>query len=248
MNQASSQNQPGNQAEPTPERGPSSVPAEPAEPTQSGQPATPPSAKQPPAPQAKPETSPPPAAPTQPVAQPQPAKPKLPTSTAYLAIVALIALLLGGGIWSYLHWKVNPQLTTKPIALNVGTRAGAEEEKSTEQTQSQWKTYSNPDANFTFEYGNGWEVKEDYVYETAAGESSGLRTIILCPIEINDYNTNELRCNSCITFNMRQESCADFNSALKYETIGPNQVCCSGGKNPGREEVLNRIKETFKEK
>ena len=53
---------------------------------------------------------------------------------------------------------------------------------------SDWKTYSNPEVNFTFKYPNNWEIIDDYFYETASGAESETRTITLQ--KIKDENSN----------------------------------------------------------
>lgn len=47
---------------------------------------------------------------------------------------------------------------------------------------SDWKIYNNPETDFTFKYPNNWEVKQDYLYKTAAGVEAESRTVILGPI------------------------------------------------------------------
>ncbi len=88
-----------------------------------------------------------------------------------ILILVIFAAVVGGGIlaWQY-YWgpseKQNP-LPTLIIPTSIKT--------------TNWKTYSNPEAKFTFKYPENWEVKADYYYQTSAGVKAVKPTIVLGP-------------------------------------------------------------------
>jgi hypothetical protein len=47
------------------------------------------------------------------------------------------------------------------------------------QTLSDWKTYNNTEANFTFRYPSDWKIDVDYLYETPGGVKAKERTVDL---------------------------------------------------------------------
>ncbi|MFH1030271.1 MAG: hypothetical protein V1770_03370, partial [bacterium] len=70
-----------------------------------------------------------------------------------------------------------------------------------------WQTYKSDNANFSFEYPPTWEIREDYLYETPAGEKANNPTIVLCDKKVEKGNIE-----NCIQINMRQ---APFSERTK---------------------------------
>jgi hypothetical protein len=92
-----------------------------------------------------------------------------------------------------------------------------------------WKTYSNPKANFTFRYPKDWEIREDYFYKTAVNP-----TVIVCRKE---EPTGIYR--NCIQINMPQFPC-EIRSEIKGNWIG---ICVE---NPEILKIYEELTASFK--
>jgi hypothetical protein len=97
-----------------------------------------------------------------------------------------------------------------------------------------WKTYENPEVNFTFKYPLDWEITDDYFYETAGGVKAKQRTVILR--EKGDENSNDW-----IRINPRQFQC----SLGKCEGVYDNTIA-TYSQNSGIINVFNQILSTFR--
>ena len=96
-----------------------------------------------------------------------------------------------------------------------------------------WQTYSNPQDSFTFEYPDGWEIAENYFYETVAGIRAKNPTVVLQEIGNDDSNNR-------IVINQRQFDCELGKCAeVDYITIG------TYSKNSEVLSIFNRIAESF---
>ena len=100
---------------------------------------------------------------------------RIPT-TKGIFIIILAAIIAGSGILAYQYWWMPEEIEIQP-------------QFSTKDETADWKTYTNPEADFTFEYPSNWEIIDDYFYETASGIKAKQRTIILQ--EIGNKNSND---------------------------------------------------------
>ena len=90
-----------------------------------------------------------------------------------------------------------------------------------------------PQDSFTFEYPDGWEIAENYFYETAAGIRAKNPTVVLQEIDDDDSNNR-------IVINQRQFDCELGKCAeVDYITIG------TYSKNSEVLNIFNRIAESF---
>lgn len=111
-------------------------------------------------------------------------------------LVAVLALVIAvGGVGIGLAWRTD--VLDKVLPPNIKEMFGRGEEPEEEpgekpEEDKDWKTYSNPEADFTFEYPPDWKIKEDYLYETAAGVKAEHRTVVLVQVgkEANEISIN----------------------------------------------------------
>ncbi len=93
-----------------------------------------------------------------------------------------------------------------------------------------WKTYSNPKANFTFRYPENWEITSEYFYETLSGIKSERFTVILGKDEKE------------ISINLRQAQCS---FPCRCKGVGSNLIqTCS--ENTEVIEIYYKILSTFR--
>ena len=97
-----------------------------------------------------------------------------------------------------------------------------------------WKTYSNPEANFIFKYPNSWEIKKDYEYKSAACQidpkCKGIRVVELGKIG-----------NSKILISINRPQC----SGIKHDTLPGNNWICVFDDNSETLNVYEKIKDSF---
>jgi len=123
---------------------------------------------------------------------------KIPTSLAFVIII-ILAVILVGGILVY-------QSSLKEEKIEVY-------KKKLKDETADWKTYNNPEANFIFKYPEGWKIMSEYFYETLTGIKADKITVIL-----GKEGKEE------ISINLRQAQCL---SPCKCEEINGNiiQTC-----------------------
>lgn len=125
-------------------------------------------------------------------------------------IVVILAIFIAGGIlaWQYLM---------------------APEEEVVEDETADWKTYSNPKANFTFRYPKNWEIRHDYFYKVAENP-----TVVVCrqegPIGV---------IANCIQINMPQFPC-ETRTEIEGNWIG---ICVE---DPEISEVYYQVINSFR--
>ncbi|MBU4338962.1 hypothetical protein KKB43_04785 [Patescibacteria group bacterium] len=108
---------------------------------------------------------------------------------------------------------------------------------SIEDEMKNWQIYSKPELDFTFKYPQGWNVIQDYFYETAAGIKASNPTIILQKIGDNNIN-DEIRINSR-QFDCEHGKCAEV---IDYMTVG------TFSKNLEVLDVFGKIIKSFEKK
>jgi len=88
--------------------------------------------------------------------------------------------------------------------LTFGSSPAASESPSTQ-------TFNGDSGAFSFDYPSGWEIRENYYYETPAGEKASVPTIVLAKTSQPKSDKSNL-----ISINMRQATCQG-ESATKSE-------------------------------
>jgi len=142
------------------------------------------------------------------------------TLLAVIIFTGIGTIIIGGGLLIGERGRVSESVK-KDVVIN---------NKEVKNETTDWQTYSNPKANFTFKYPNDWEIIEDYFYETAAGSKAKNPTIVLQKIGDDDSN-------NWIRINQRQFNCECGKCAGIFGTYSKDS------------EVLNifdRIVESFK--
>jgi len=80
------------------------------------------------------------------------------------------------------------------------------------------QTYTNDEVDISFDYPSDWEIKQEYFYETAAGEKATVPTIIL-----GRKSDSANATSNQISINLRQASCMGAGS-VAYESAGSTKV------------------------
>ncbi len=115
----------------------------------------------------------------------------------------LLGILAGAVVIIAISVVFSYQTNRELDSLNVYRKIDAVQHSET----ADWQTYKSDSANFTFAYPPTWEIREDYLYETPAGEKANNPTIVLCDKKVEKGNIE-----NCIQINMRQ---APFNARTK---------------------------------
>ena len=165
-------------------------------------------------------------------------------------IIAIIVGVLAIGAVGFASWKYfgevsdlekNGNKIIKPIV-----------EKQTEESEiiskavneiANWKTYNNPEVNFTFKYSNYWEIKEDYQYKSVACSADpkckGVRNIFLNKMEDSRIAGLCEREKCGIAINMPQ--C----NGIKNSDLPGNNWICLFDESPDALKIYQRIKDSF---
>jgi len=144
-----------------------------------------------------------------------------------IIIVIVILILIGGGIWFF------STLTPEPEEVIIPEEEITEEvedeiaDTSVSSVQA-WQTYTNPAANFTFEYPKDWEIREEYFYKDNPDP-----TIVICGKE-----EPEGVIANCIQINMPQFPCETV-SWVNRNWIG---ICVN---DPGIVGVYEKLVSSF---
>lgn len=107
-----------------------------------------------------------------------------------------------------------------------------------------WKTYSNPEVNFTFKYPSDWEIKEEYEYKSAAcqmdPECKGVQYIFLN--KINDTRPAQMKEKEKFGIVINMSQC----TGVKWDDVLGGNWICLFDENPEALIVYEQIKKSFK--
>jgi len=96
-----------------------------------------------------------------------------------------------------------------------------------------WRTYTSGDHSLSFRYPPDWEIRDDFVYETAGGATADVPSIVLG--KIGDENSNDW-----VSINPRQFQ-QQYGTCLE---AGKHTVCTYSS-DPAITDIMERIVSTF---
>lgn len=137
---------------------------------------------------------------------------KIPAPLAILIILLVTTIIVGVAFWFCPEKEIVPP----------------------QDETADWKTYSNPEVNFTLKYPKDWEITGDYFYETATGIKSEKRTVVLQKVGNQDSN-------NWIRINPRQFQC----NPGKCIDIDGNTIA-TYSKEPEIQDIFNQMLSTFR--
>jgi hypothetical protein len=115
--------------------------------------------------------------------------------------------------------------------------------KATDETAN-WKTYSNPEVDFTFKYPPDWEIKQEYQYKSTACQADpnckGVRYIFLNRIDDTRSANMGEKDKFGIAINMPQ--C----TGVKWSDLPGNNWICVFDEKSETLEIFNQMLSTFR--